>query len=73
MSLTNNEDIIALLERFDREAKALKEEVLRYCWYMRGGLSYSEAMELGYEERQIISNIIKDNMETTKKSGMPFY
>jgi hypothetical protein len=73
LSLTNNADIIAMLERFDREAKALKEEVLRYCWYMRGGLSYSEGMELGFEERQLIGNIIKDNMETTKKSGMPFF
>ena len=73
MSLTNNEDIIAMLEKFDREAKALKEEMLRICWYMRGGITFTEAMDLGLEERELIGKIIKDNMETTKKSGMPFF
>ena len=73
MSLSNNADIIAMLERFVREAKALKEEMLRICWYMRGGITFSEAMDLGLEERELIGKIIKDNMETTKKSGMPFF
>lgn len=73
MSLSNNADIIAMLERFDREAKALKEEMLRICWYMRGGITFSEAMDLGLEERELIGKIIKDNMETTKKSGLPFF
>jgi hypothetical protein len=54
------------------EAKAIKKEVLRLCWYMRG-LSFTEGMHLSYDERQIISEIIEDNLETTKKSGMPFF
>jgi hypothetical protein len=62
-----------LIDRLDRESKALKEEILRYCWYMRGGLTYNEGMQLSYDEREIISRIVKDNMETTKKSGMPFF
>lgn len=37
------------------------------------GMSYTEAMMLSYEERMIISDIIKDNLETTKKSGLPFF
>jgi hypothetical protein len=73
LSLTDNKDIFALLERYDREAKALKEEMLRICWYMRGGITFSEAMELGSEERELITKIVKENMETTKKSGMPFF
>ena len=40
---------------------------------MRGGLSYDESMYLGRQEREIISKLIEDNLETTKKSGMPFY
>jgi hypothetical protein len=40
---------------------------------MRGGISYSDAMMLGIEERRIINEIIKDNLETAKKSGMPFW
>jgi len=30
-------------------------------------------MHLSMEERDIISDIIKDNMETTKKTKMPFF
>jgi len=36
-------------------------------------MSYSEAMNLSYEERSIVGEIIKDNLETTKKSGLPFF
>ena len=36
-------------------------------------MSYSEAMNLSFEERSIVGEIIKDNLETTKKSGLPFF
>jgi hypothetical protein len=37
------------------------------------GMSYAEAMSLSYDERVIVGEIIKDNLETTKKSGLPFF
>ena len=43
------------------------------AWYMRGGLSYEQALQLSGVEREIVSAIIKENMETTKKSGLPFF
>jgi hypothetical protein len=43
------------------------------AWYMRGGISYTEALELSVSERKIISELIKANLETTKKSGLPFF
>ena len=57
----------------DKEVRAFKEDALRMCWYMRGGLSYDDAMLLGEVDRKLISEIIKDNLETTKKSKMPFF
>jgi hypothetical protein len=42
------------------------------CWYMRG-LSYAEGMNLSLDEREIVAEIIKENLETTKKSGLPFF
>jgi hypothetical protein len=66
-------DIVAYIESLERETKAIKEDLLRVCWYMRGGISYEDAMYLSQSERDIIAKIIKDNMETTKKSGMPFF
>lgn len=71
--ILDNEEIVALLESYDKESKAYRDEALRMCWYMRGGLSYEDAMLLTKEEKDIISKIVNDNMETTKKSGLPFF
>lgn len=57
----------------EKEVKALKKDLLSLCWYMRGGLQYADALELCQEERMIISEIIKENLETTKKSKLPFF
>ena len=69
----STEDMIAYFDRLEAQSKAIKEEVLRLCWYMRGGLDYNDAMLLSLDERKIISKIVKDNLETAKKSGMPFF
>jgi hypothetical protein len=57
----------------DQEAKALRTDVLKMCWYMRGGVTYSEVMNMSVAEREIINGIIKENLDTTKKSGLPFF
>lgn len=66
-------EIVKLVEGYEKDSKALREEALRLCWHMRGGLTYDESMMLSYSERNIISDIVKDNFETTKKSGLPFF
>ena len=40
---------------------------------MRGGISYSESMYLTPDDRKIISELIKENLDTTKKTGLPFF
>lgn len=72
MTLTDAE-IEEWINLLDKETKAIREEALRFTWWMRGGVSYNEAMMLGYEERQIIARIIEDNLEATKKSQLPFF
>jgi hypothetical protein len=69
----SNEDIVTLLDQMDKETKAMRDDVLRICWYMRGSISYSDGMMLSRTDQILINKIIKDNMETTKKSGMPFF
>jgi len=59
-------------EKLDKQARELKKELLKMCWYMRG-LSYSELANMSFEEREIINDIIKDNLETTKKTKLPFF
>jgi hypothetical protein len=37
------------------------------------GLGYSEAINFSQEERELVSEIIKENLEITKKTGLPFF
>jgi len=65
-------EILKYVEKLDKEARAIKKDVLKICWYMRG-MSYSEAINLSSEEREIVGEIIKENLETTKKTKLPFF
>jgi hypothetical protein len=66
-------EILREVENLDKESRALKADLMKLCWYMRGGVTYEEAYSMSIEERQIISEIVKENLETTKKSGLPFF
>ena len=57
----------------DKEAADIRNEALKMCWYMRGGITYSEVMNLSHAERTMIGAIIKENLETTKKTGLNFF
>jgi hypothetical protein len=67
------EEILAEVRNYENQQKEIKHELLKICWYMRGGVSYDEAHFLSYEDREIISSIIKENLNTTKESGLPFF
>jgi hypothetical protein len=64
---------MALVARYEADVKKIKDNVLRMVWHMRGGVSYSEAMNMSMKERDIIGKIVSDNIETTKKSGLPYF
>jgi hypothetical protein len=72
LNLEYNE-IEEFLETFDKQSRAIKEEALKMSWFMRGGISYEDAMALSQQERELIGEIVKKNMETTKESGLPFF
>jgi len=65
-------EVLRIADQMDREAKAIKKDVLKMCWYMRG-LSFSEGMNLSWDEREIVGEIIKENLEVTKKTNLPFF
>ena len=57
----------------DKEANDVRQEAIKVAWYMRGGVSYEQALQLSMSERTAISGLIKENLETTKKTGLPFF
>ncbi len=70
MRLSNSE-IEGFIKRLEQDTKGLKDEIFRLSWYMRGGVSAHELFHVySYEDRMLMNEIIKENIETTKKSGM---
>ena len=67
------EEILKEVDNLDRESKDLKLDLMKLCWYMRGSITLDDAYSLCIEDRQIVSEVIKENLETTKKSGLPFF
>jgi hypothetical protein len=43
------------------------------AWYMRGGASYEDILNMSSFERTAINEIIESNLEVTKQSNMPFF
>jgi len=43
------------------------------AWYMRGSVSYTDILNMSISERKAINKLIDDNLDTTKKSGLPFF
>ena len=66
-------EIVAYLKDFDNQTKNLKLELMKICWHMRGGMSWQEALNLSPDERGIAAKLVKENMETTKKTGRDFF
>lgn len=68
----SNSDIGSYVEKIDNDAKSLKDEIFRISWYMRGGVNSQDLFHLySYEDRMIMNDIIKQNIETTKNTRMP--
>jgi len=64
-------EIESYIKQLEKESNAIKEELLKVTWYMRGGLNYEQALNLSYDERKICQKIIKENIEFVKKTRMP--
>jgi hypothetical protein len=61
-----------LAEEFEEDIKKIKDTVYRLSWYMRGGLSVDTLLyNTDVMDQDVISKIIKDNIENTKNSKMP--
>ena len=69
----DSDAIVAMVDQMEKDTNSIRQEALKITWYMRGGISYESAMNLSTAERNLINEIIKENLETTKKSGLPFF
>jgi hypothetical protein len=67
------EEIHREVKKLEDESKALKKDLYKLAWFMRGALSFEQAYLLDVADREIISEIVQENLETTKESQLPFF
>jgi hypothetical protein len=60
-----------VLVRLDKEVVDFKTELFRIAWFMRGGVNVNDLFHTySSEDVNIMSAIIKENIETTKATQM---
>jgi len=57
----------------DKEVNDIKKASFSLAWYMRGGVSYEDVLNMSSQERQEITKLVESNLEVTKKSQLPFF
>jgi hypothetical protein len=56
-----------------KEAKEIKYNAQKLAWYMRGGVQYVDILNMSMDEITNLNKIVNDNLETTKKTKLPFF
>ena len=57
----------------EKDTKAIKKNAQRIAWYMRGSVSYTDELNMSPDELDGLNQLIEENLETTKKTQMPFF
>ena len=62
-----------MVDNMDKEADSIRRQSLKMSWFMRGGATYEDVLQMSSHERKMLSELIKENLETTKSSKLPFF
>ena len=57
----------------EKECSDIKKGALSLSWYMRGGVTYEDILNMSHTERENIQQLIEHNLETTKNTKLPFF
>ena len=66
--ILDHQEIGEEIKRLESESDSIKDSVINLCWWMRGGITHSEAWNLTEKERSMVTRLIKNNLETMKKN-----
>jgi hypothetical protein len=69
----NNQEIAEYVESLEKESKALIKQIYTLAWHMRGGMTLDEAFQISFSDREIVMELIKEHMEVTKESHLPYF
>jgi hypothetical protein len=62
-----------LFDKYEEDVNKIKRLALQLSWYMRGGATYEDVLNMSAQEREALTSIVEDNLETTKKTNLPFF
>ena len=71
--ISNADQLADIVKDLDKQAADIRDQSIKLAWHMRGGMTYEHILQLSSSERRMISDLIKENYETTKKSGLPHF
>ena len=66
------EEIVQLSKEMENYTKEIKYNVFKISWYMRGGVTSEDLFwRYSIEDRNILNDVIKENIEVVNKTGLP--
>ena len=68
-----HEQIAKFIEQLEKESNAIRKACIQHAWSMRGGAQYTDIMNMSSMERGLISDLSNENIESSQKSGLPFF
>jgi hypothetical protein len=69
----SDDQISEYLIRLENEVKQFKQTLFRTSWYMRGGVTMEDLLHTySFEDREMLYDIIKENINTTQETRIAF-
>lgn len=59
-----------LIEGMEKNVIMVKKNALKMSWYMRGAVSYTDVLNMSDMERDLLNELIDENIKITKDSGL---
>jgi len=69
----DSEGIKKLVDGYEKAVDDIKKNAMTLAWYMRGGVTYEDVLNMSATERDQLKSLVDHNLEITKKSGLPFF
>ena len=69
----DRDEIKTMTDSMEKERMDIPFNAQKIAWYMRGGVDFTDIMNMSTQEIDNLNKIIDDNLETTKKTKLPFF
>jgi len=66
------EQLSDLIESYNRDSVALKEQITELCYFMRGGIELNSAWGMSFEDREIAVKVINRRLKEQNPSGTEY-